>query len=103
MANDDFNVTKESKNDAVLMQVKGRIDEITAPDLQYELEDVLNAGAKAIILNMARVTYMCSIGEKAILAFHREAKDVKCSFTIERPSPIVRNVMGEETLKHMKA
>jgi anti-anti-sigma factor len=80
---------------------KGRIDSNNADLLLAELEKALQEGQKAIVLNMSRVEYLSSIGIRVILKIFKQASEMEGKFNIERPSNIVKNVLGMLALKEL--
>jgi len=80
---------------------KGRIDANNAELLQNKLDEVLKDGQKSIILNMAQIEYLSSIGVRIILKTYKEALKVTSTFKIESPSKIVKNVLGMVALKQL--
>jgi anti-anti-sigma factor len=74
---------------------------ISAPVLQYELENALKEDKKTIILNMSRLTFICSIGIQVISNASKQAMGEDKKIIIERPSTIVKNVMGTTMLKDL--
>jgi anti-anti-sigma factor len=99
---DDFAVTKlEEKDGVVKFVVKGHVNSINAPRLEDKLEDTLKAGHTDIVLEMSRVEYLSSIGIRVILKIYKKAEAAGGKFRIERPSEIVRNVLGISALNDM--
>jgi anti-sigma B factor antagonist len=95
MNKDDFYVSKEKDEEGVTrITVKGQINAINSTALQYELEEAFNKGEKNILLNMMQVEFLCSSGIRVILKAYKTAKNNDGQFQIERPSEIVRNVLG---------
>ena len=102
MKNDDFEITKEVNQDGVAkITVTGYVNSINAPELQYELEDTIKEGHKNIVLNMSRVEFLSSIGVRTLLKIYKQAGAAGGKFNIERPSEVVRNVLGIAALNDM--
>jgi len=80
---------------------KGRIDANNADSLLFKLENALKDGHKTIILNMSNVEYLSSIGIRVILKIFKQAAEAGGTFNVERPSEIVKNVLGMVALKEM--
>jgi len=83
------------------MTARGRVDTNTADTLLYKLENALKEGQKAIILNMSQIEYLSSVGIRVILKIYKQAEEAGGTFKIERPSEIVKNVLGMVALKEM--
>ncbi len=51
-----------------LLTVEGRIDSSTAPDFEREVNDLIQAGRKNLIINLGETTFISSAGMKVLLA-----------------------------------
>jgi len=92
----------ESINDGIFkMTARGRVDANTADTLLFKLETALKDGQKAIVLNMSQIEYLSSVGIRVILKIYKQAGEAGGTFKIERPSEIVKNVLGMVALKEM--
>ena len=101
MKNEEFAIIKEINEGIIKFIVKGHLDSINAPELQYELEDALKNGQNNIVLNMTQVQYLSSIGVRVLLKIYKQAEEAGGKFNIERPSEMVRNVLGIAALNEM--
>ncbi|MCL2768131.1 MAG: STAS domain-containing protein [Synergistaceae bacterium] len=101
MNDGDFIITKEINEEVTKFIIKGRVNSISAPELQFELEQSLKEGLINIVLNMSQVEYLSSIGVRAILQIYKQAEEAGGKFRIERPSENVRNVLGIAALDEM--
>jgi len=61
----DISITEMKR--CQLVKVSGRIDSATAPELEKTLMDLIEAGKKHIVVNLADVDYISSAGMKALL------------------------------------
>ncbi len=57
-----------------LVEVKGRIDSMTAPQFSQALEGVIEKGMYKIVVDMSALEYMSSAGFRALLAAQRQCK-----------------------------
>jgi len=101
MKDEKLEITESKSDDICRFTVKGRIDSNSADSLLFKLENALKDGQKAIILNMSQVDYLSSIGIRVILKIYKQANEEGGTFKIERPSEIVKNVLGMVALKEM--
>jgi anti-anti-sigma factor len=101
MKEDGLKITQEIKEGVCRVFAKGRIDSNTADSLLLELEGDIDNGQKVIILNMSQVEYLSSIGIRIILKIYKQAGEAGGSLKIERPSEIVKNVLGMVALEEM--
>ena len=61
----------ESPSDVYMLHLSGRIDANRAPKLDSELQELLKAGQRNILIDMAQVTYISSSGLRVLLLAHR--------------------------------
>ena len=94
----DFEISEDQTPEGVKLSIAGRINSLSADELQHELEKALNNGEKNIILNMLRVIYLSSAGIRVILKTYKDTKEAGAKFRIEMPSENVRNVLGMTAL-----
>jgi len=100
--NDKALVITESVGGGICkIMAKGRVDSNSADTLLFTLEKALQEGQKAIILNMSQIEYLSSVGIRVILKIYKQAAEAGGTFNIERPSEIVKNVLGMVALKEM--
>ena len=60
-------ITKSVQNDSVCLALAGRLDTITSPELERELQDVLPE-AKELVLDFEKLEYISSSGLRLLLA-----------------------------------
>jgi anti-sigma B factor antagonist len=66
-------IVKEFKHCDVI-EIKGRVDSATAPQLTKALEKLTNSGHFKLVLDMTALEYMSSAGFRALLAAQRTCK-----------------------------
>ena len=98
---EDFEITKEAEQEVTRFIVKGQVNSINAPELEYQLEDAIKNGQVNIVVKMTNVTYISSIGVRVILKIYKMAKEAGGKFNIERPSENVKNVLGIAALDEL--
>jgi anti-sigma B factor antagonist len=59
-------ITKKVENDKLTIAVEGRIDTMTAPKLDAELQGSL-AGIKTLVFDFAKLAYISSAGLRVLL------------------------------------
>ena len=101
MKEQDLEVTTEKVNDKIRFILRGRISLITAPTLQFKLDEAMKNGEMKIILNMLQVSFLSSAGIRIILKTHKKATENGGSFGIEDPSENVKNVIGMTALDEL--
>jgi len=101
MKDENLELTQNVKDGVCKISAKGRIDSNSSDDLLLKLENAVEEGHKNIILNMFQVEYLSSIGIRVILKIYKKVSEEGGSFKIERPSEIVKNVLGMVALNEM--
>lgn len=87
-------ITKETpENGAVaVLKANGRLDANTVNIMEKALTDSLVAGAKALVLDLAELTYISSSGLRALLTAKRSAGQKKGDLFISALKRNVRDV-----------
>lgn len=62
-------ITKTSNNDAVTLTLEGRLDTITAPDLEKEIVSLTEASS--LELDFSKLDYISSAGLRVLLTAHK--------------------------------
>ena len=94
-------ITEEKAGGICRFILKGRIDSSNSDKLQFTLDNAVKEGEAAITLNMTQVDYLSSMGIRVILKIYKQMSETKGKFNIERPSRIVKNLLGMVALKEM--
>jgi len=101
--NEELEILEDRSPGAVKFTLKGRVNAASADSLLYKLETAINDGHINIVMNMARIEYLSSVGIRVILKIYKRASEKNGTFKIERPSENVKNVLGMVALKDMMA
>jgi len=87
----DINVTK--KRDFVyLVELKGSLDTDTHKQLEDELKEIIDAKAKAVILEMGAISYISSIGVKVVIWAKKTLEGKNATFTMVNLQPQIKKV-----------
>jgi len=65
-------ISASPRDDVVVMPIKGRVDAVTAPQLNREVHAQIDGGARYILLDLADVTFLSSSGLRALLLIRKE-------------------------------
>ena len=82
-----LNITKNANDDKLTVALEGRLDTMTAPDLEKDLKDSLD-GVKELIMDFEKLDYISSAGLRVLLSAQKimskqgEMKVVKVNETI---------------------
>jgi anti-sigma B factor antagonist len=102
MKKEEFEITKDKVQGGITrFTVKGRVNSVNAPMLKNRLEEAIDNEEVDIVLNLAQVAYLSSIGISVILNIYKHAEEAGGKLRIELPSENVRNVLGIAALDKM--
>ena len=79
-------IQKNITGDSWELLMTGRVDGPAANQLEVEVLAAIRAGAKAIYVNLANATFLCSAGIRVLLQYHRQMKGKGLVFLVTRPS-----------------
>lgn len=65
-----------------LLQVKGRMDAVSAPDFEKECLLVIDGGEKKVVIDLAGLEYISSAGLRSILISAKKAKGSGCTLQV---------------------
>jgi anti-anti-sigma factor len=67
-------ISIKKQGEALVVSVEGRIDTISAPDFQRRMEEMLQEGARAIVVDLERLEYISSAGLRSVLVAAQKCK-----------------------------
>ena len=59
--------TESTVGDATVLAIAGKLDTHTSPEAQDRLTDIIDGGAKAVIVDLDRLEYISSVGFRVFL------------------------------------
>ena len=62
-----LNITKNANDDKLTVALEGRLDTMTAPDLEKDLKDSLD-GVKELVMDFEKLDYISSAGLRLLLS-----------------------------------
>lgn len=65
-----MNIIKNRTDDKLVVALEGRLDTMTAPELENDIKPALD-GVKELTFDMAKLDYISSAGIRIILAFQK--------------------------------
>jgi anti-anti-sigma factor len=77
---------------AVIIDVKGRIDSVAAPEFEKQLGDFIDQGETCIILNLCELDYISSAGLRCILVAAKNLDGQKGKIALAAAKPSVMKV-----------
>ena len=63
-------ITKQQNGNSLTIALEGRLDTVTAPELEEELKASL-PGADSLVLDLSNLEYISSAGLRVLLASHK--------------------------------
>ncbi|NQT47119.1 MAG: STAS domain-containing protein [Candidatus Omnitrophica bacterium] len=87
----DIKVTKKSHY-VYLVELKGSIDADGHEQLESELKEIIDEKTKAVILDMAEVSYISSIGIRVVIWAKKTLKATNANFAMINLQPPIKKV-----------
>jgi len=69
-----MDVTVRTQDDNAIIDVSGKLDAVTAPDLEARIAEVLAGTGGSIVLNLKDLEYISSAGLRVILSTAKQLK-----------------------------
>jgi len=82
-------INEDSK---IILQVEGRVDTNTSPELQKKILEALQS-SKELVIDFEQVPYISSAGLRALLLGQKTANSKKISMIVTNVSPMVMQVL----------
>jgi len=67
-------LTTRSEKSTVIVSIKGRVDAVTAPELEKCLSEQIDSGENTVVVNMAELDYISSAGLRVVLLIAKKLK-----------------------------
>ena len=71
----NLSIVTDNTQDVTIMNVKGRVDSETAPELDSALKNLLSSDKNKIVLNLEAVEYLSSAGLRALVRALKGAQE----------------------------
>ena len=101
MSDSPLNISVRSMKRVDLITVNGRVDSVTAPELDATLKELLGNGRYQFVLDLAQVNYMSSAGLRTMVSALRECKKHSGAVRLSPPSERVAEVLDLSGLDEM--
>jgi anti-sigma B factor antagonist len=63
-----LNISETKKGSALVVNVSGRVDSATSPELEQRMNELIQAGERTMVLNLSQLTYISSAGLRVFLS-----------------------------------
>jgi anti-sigma B factor antagonist len=83
-------ITKKTNGNELEIALEGRLDTMTAPELEKELKDNLN-GVTLLVLDFGKLDYISSAGLRVLLSAHK-ALSAKGGMKLRNVNEVVQDV-----------
>ena len=84
-------IKKIVENKTLTVELAGRLDATTSPELDKELEESLE-GIKNLVFDFAELSYIASAGLRTLLKYQKQTDKHDCTMQIKNVSPEVREI-----------
>ncbi|UXA19052.1 STAS domain-containing protein [Mycobacterium sp. SMC-4] len=88
-----FTVSPRRDNDALVLQVAGDLDVLTAPTLATHLDVALTSGAALLIVDLTAVEFLSSAGISVLVETHRLTAPAGVSLRVVAEGPATSRPM----------
>ena len=85
-----MNITKNMNGNALAIALEGRLDTMTAPELEAVLKESMD-GAESLTLDFSKLDYISSAGLRVLLSAHK-VMSAKGGMKVTNASEIVKEV-----------
>ena len=86
-------ITFVKNQEETIISVVGRVDTITAPELEKQIEPIWEDEIKTVILDCEKLVYISSSGLRVILSTHKKVTAKGGKFILRNLTDDVRSVM----------
>ena len=93
-------INVERDFELVTLEITGRLDTTTAPNLESVINEV-SVDAKEIIFDMSGVEYISSAGIRVLLGAYKKMNSAQGKIRIEKANDMVREVFEMTGLSNM--
>ena len=77
----------------MILLVEGRVDTITATELEKKMSPLWSVNSVQLVLDCAGMEYLCSSGLRVILTAHKQVTANEGRFVLRNITPEVRSVL----------
>lgn len=86
----DYQIKTEGK--VSILELNGDLDVSSAPALQSALQEIIDAGGKQVVVNLAGVPFMDSSGLGVLVAAYRRLSAIGGQLALAEPAPALQKV-----------
>ncbi len=85
-------IVTEKSEKAVVVSLKGRMDAVTAPELEKKINSFIKDGENCFVINFESLDYISSAGLRVVLVVAKKLKPVNGQILISNLKGVVKEV-----------
>jgi len=85
--------SKKTKGTTCLLELEGKIDDMSSEDVEEKMEQLLSGEFKKIVLDLSRVEYISSAGIRVLIIAYKKSIKSEKKVLIEQMSGRVRAIL----------
>ncbi len=85
-------ISAKSEGDVYVIEISGRMDSISSKEIEAKLIDVIEHNQDKIIIDLAAVDYISSVGLRVLLAALKKQKERAGSIKLVSLQPFVKDI-----------
>lgn len=85
-------ITNRKEKDAMVVSIKGRLDAVSSPEFEKELEKLIAEGEKDFVIDFAEIDYISSTGLRSILETAKKLKEKEGKLLLASLKNVVKEV-----------
>ncbi|MGV8174974.1 MAG: STAS domain-containing protein [Methanothrix sp.] len=82
----------KSRDDIYIIEISGRMDTISSKEVEEKLEDAIDHNNAKIIIDLAGVDYISSVGLRVLLAALKKQRELMGSMKLVSLQPFVKDI-----------
>lgn len=85
-------IREKSNGDIYIMEISGRMDTISSKDVEAKLDSMIENNVAKVIIDLAAVDYISSVGLRVLLAALKRQKENRGSIKLVSLQPFVKEI-----------
>ena len=88
-----MNISESKQDNVTIVQAEGKLDSMSAPELDKRLTDLIENGTRQIAVDLAGIDYVSSAGLRVFLSATKRLKQSQGKLTLANPSAQVQQIL----------
>lgn len=85
-------IMEKSKGDIYIIEISGRMDTISSEEVEAKLDSLIENNEAKVIIDLAAVDYISSVGLRVLLAALKRQKERQGSIKLVSLQPFVKDI-----------